>query len=50
MKDKLNKIMMLIGPDDGRMFWIVLVAGVILSVIGVMLGNPFEDYQTSSTL
>ncbi|MBF0386904.1 MAG: hypothetical protein HQL20_03515 [Candidatus Omnitrophica bacterium] len=50
MGDKLKKIMLLIGPDDGRMFWIVLAVGVVLSVIGIMLGNPFEDYQTSSTL
>ena len=50
MKERIQKLMVMIGPDDGRMFWIVLVVGVILSVIGVMRGNPFEDYQTASTL
>lgn len=50
MEEKIKKLMVLIGPDDRKMFWIVLVVGVILSVIGVMRGNPFEDYQTASTL
>ena len=50
MGDKMKKIMLLIGPDDQRLFWIVLGVGVILSIIGIMRGNPFEDYQTASTL
>jgi len=50
MKEKFQEMMVLIGPDNGRMFWIVLAVGVILSIIGIMRGNPFEDYQTASTL
>ena len=36
--------------DERLVFWGVLALGVILTAIGIWLGNPFEDYQTASTL
>ena len=39
-----------VGPQDKRVFWIVFGVAVVLTIIGIWIGNPFEDYQTSSTL
>ncbi|MBF0217656.1 MAG: hypothetical protein HQL30_11770 [Candidatus Omnitrophica bacterium] len=32
------------------LFWILLIIGVVFTVTGILLGNPFEDYQASSSL
>ncbi|MBF0330812.1 MAG: hypothetical protein HQL17_02660 [Candidatus Omnitrophica bacterium] len=50
MDKKEKTLPIIIGTDDKRLFWGILAAAVVLTVIGIMLGNPFEDYQTSSTL
>ncbi len=50
MTDKFKAFQVFLGPDDKKVFWGVLIVAVILTVIGIYLGNPFEDYQTSSTL
>lgn len=38
------------GPESVRLFWIVLIVAVVFTVIGIILGNPFEDYQAAATL
>lgn len=38
------------GGTNIRTFWTVFIAAVICTIIGILLGNSFEDYQTSSTL
>ena len=47
------------SPDAGdipkkkkkvRWFWILLVAAVIFTITGLILGDPFQAYQTAATL
>lgn len=33
-----------------RIFWILVFVGVVFTAIGILLGNPFEDYQAAATL
>ncbi len=50
MVEKSKTLPLAVRADDKRVFWGVLAVAVILTAIGIWLGNPFEDYQTSSTL
>jgi len=36
--------------SQGRIFRIVLALGAVFMIIGILLGNPFEDYQAAATL
>lgn len=48
VKGKLSTANGLFNP--GRIFWLVVAVGVVFMIIGIMLGNPFEDYQAAATL
>ena len=50
MGNGINYSRILLGPENIRMFWSLLILAVILTIIGILLGNPFEDYQTAATL
>lgn len=36
--------------DARRIFWIVVIVGAVFTIIGILLGNPFEDYQAGANL
>jgi len=38
------------GGVSARLFWSIFVAAAVCTIIGILLGNPFVDYQTASTL
>lgn len=45
---KISSVSGLFTP--GKVFWAVIAVGVIFMIIGILLGNPFEDYQAAATL
>ena len=38
------------GGVSARLFWSIFVAAAVCTIIGVLVGNPFVDYETASTL
>ena len=50
MKDELNAADISTGQDKVRWFWLALIVAVIFLITGVLLGDPFEAYQTAATL
>lgn len=50
MEKEINYSRIFLGPENIRLFWSMFIIGVILTIVGVLLGNPFEDYQTAATL
>ena len=38
------------GGMSARLFWSIFIVSVICTIIGVLVGNPFVDYETASTL
>lgn len=33
-----------------RWFWLALIVAVIFTITGILLGDPFDAYQTAGTL
>ena len=50
MKAEQNVPLVSSAPPNAGVFWSLLLVAVILTTIGIFLGNSFEDYQTASTL
>jgi len=50
VEDKLIASEVSKGPKNVRLFWFVLIIAVIITIIGILLGDPFEAYQTAATL
>ena len=50
MESKPENIPISVGPENKSIFWAVFIIAVVFTIIGMWIGNPFEDYQTSSTL
>ena len=50
MKDKMGFSRVALGPENVKLFWFVLIVAAVFTIIGILLGNPFEDYQAAATL
>lgn len=50
MKEILNVVDIFKGQNKVRWFWLALIVAVIFTIIGILLGDPFDAYQTAATL
>jgi cytochrome b subunit of formate dehydrogenase len=50
MKDKLNTSGTSEWQKNARLFWFLLIVAVIFFITGILLGDPFDAYQTAATL
>ena len=50
MKDRPEARDITRGRKKVRWFWLLLILAVIFTITGILLGDPFEAYQTSATL
>jgi cytochrome b subunit of formate dehydrogenase len=50
MKDILNAADISKGQKKVRWFWLALIVAVVFVITGILLGDPFDAYQTAATL
>lgn len=50
MKGRMKAADILKGQKKVRWFWLALFVAVIFTITGILLGDPFEAYQTAATL
>jgi hypothetical protein len=50
VKDVLKAADISKGQESVRWFWLALIVAVIFTIMGILLGDPFDAYQTAATL
>jgi hypothetical protein len=50
MKNELNPADISKAQKKVGWFWLALIVAVVFTIIGILLGDPFDAYQTAATL
>jgi cytochrome b subunit of formate dehydrogenase len=50
MKGRMKAADISQGQKKVRWFWLALIVAVIFTITGILLGDPFEAYQTAGAL